>query len=280
VAARLVGALPGLLADGGVAQLLACWLHVRGEDWPDRVTSWLPGNGAAGGLDAWFVQREVADPALYVGTWMRDSGIDPSSPAGRRDAEEWLSWFDSNRVEGVGFGFITLRNTGSAAGRVEPTVLCEDLPQALADPLGVETAGWLDRVDWLRRRDDEGLLDARLTVAPSVVLENVSRAGEEGWESVLSTVRRVDGPGWRHQVDEVAAALLAGCQGALPLSELLALLSFSQDRPVDELVAAGLPAVRELVRHGLLVPAEWAAARADPVAGSAPAPAPATGRLG
>jgi hypothetical protein len=144
----------------------------------------------------------------------------------------------------------------------------------------VETAGWLDRVDWLRRRDDEGLLDARLTVAPSVVLENVSRAGEEGWESVLSTVRRVDGPGWRHQVDEVAAALLAGCQGALPLSELLALLSFSQDRPVDELVAASLPAVRELVRHGLLVPAEWAAARADPVAGSAPAPAPATGRLG
>jgi len=93
-------------------------------------------------------------------------------------------------------------------------------------------------------------------------------------------VRRLDGPGWRHQVDEVAAALLAGCQGALPLSELLALLSFSQDRPVDELVAAGLPAVRELVRHGLLVPAEWAAARADPVAGSAPAPAPATGRLG
>jgi methylase of polypeptide subunit release factors len=280
VAARLVGALPGLLADGGVAQLLACWLHVRGEDWPDRVTSWLPGNGAAGGLDAWFVQREVADPALYVGTWMRDSGIDPSSPAGRRDAEEWLSWFDSNRVEGVGFGFITLRNTGSAAGRVEPTVLCEDLPQALADPLGVETEGWLDRVDWLRRLDDDGLLDARLTVAPSVVLENVSRAGEEGWESVLSTVRRVDGPGWRHQVDEVAAALLAGCQGALPLSELLALLSFSRDRPVDELVAASLPAVRELVRHGLLVPAEWAAARADPVAGSAPAPAPATGRLG
>jgi methylase of polypeptide subunit release factors len=275
VAARLVGELPGLLADGGVAQLLACWLHVRGEDWPDRVTSWLPGNGAGGGLDAWFVQREVADPALYVGTWMRDSGIDPSSPAGRRDAEEWLSWFASNRVEGVGFGFITLRNTGSAAGRVEPTVLCEDLPQALADPLGVETAGWLDRVDWLRGRDDEGLLDARLTVAPSVVLENVSRSGEEGWESVLSTVRRVDGPGWRHQVDEVAAALLAGCQGALPLGELLALLSFSQDRPVDELVAASVPAVRELVRHGLLVPAEWSA-----TAPAGATPAGATGRLG
>ncbi|HEX4248576.1 MAG TPA: methyltransferase [Pseudonocardia sp.] len=256
VAARLVGALPGLLADGGVAQLLACWLHVRGEDWPERVASWLP---RGGGVDAWFVQREVADPALYVGTWLRDSGIDPASPAARHDAEQWLSWFDSHQVEGVGFGFITLRNTGSAAGRTEPTVLCEDLRQAMTDPLGVETEGWLDRVAWLRaHREDAALLDARLALAPSVVLERAAQPGENGWEQVLSSVRRVDGPGWRHEVDEVAQSLLAGCQGALPLIELLSLLGYSHDRPVDELVAASLPAVRELVRHGVLLPAEWA----------------------
>jgi methylase of polypeptide subunit release factors len=256
VAARLVGALPGLLADGGVAQLLACWLHVRGQDWPERVASWLP---RGGGVDAWFVQREVADPALYVGTWLRDSGIDPASPAARHDAEQWLSWFDSHQVEGVGFGFITLRNTGSAAGRTEPTVLCEDLRQALADPLGVEAAGWLDRVAWLRAHaDDAALLDARLTLAPSVVLERAAQPGENGWQQVLSTVRRLDGPGWRHEVDELAESLLAGCQGALPLIELLALIGYSHDRPVDELVAASLSAVRELVRHGVLVPTEWA----------------------
>jgi methylase of polypeptide subunit release factors len=274
VAARLVGALPGLLAEGGVAQLLACWLHVRGQDWPDRVTSWLPGRGA--GVDAWFVQREVADPALYVGTWLRDSGIDPASPAGRQDAEEWLSWFDAHQVEGVGFGFITLRRTGSSAG---PTVLCEDLRQALADPLGPETAGWLDRVDWLRTRaGDEALLDARLAVAPNVVLERTARPGESGWEELVAAVRRLDGPGWRHEVDELAAALLAGCQGMLPLGELLALLAFSQDRSVDELAAASLPAVRELIRHGLLVPAEWAAvASGTDLAGSAPSEPAAAG---
>ena len=274
MAARLVGALPGLLAEGGVAQLLACWLHVRGQDWPDRVTSWLPGGAA--GVDAWFVQREVADPALYVGTWLRDSGIDPASPAGRHDAEEWLSWFDAHQVEAVGFGFITLRRTGSSAG---PTVLCEDLPQALADPLGRETEGWLDRVDWLRARaGDEALLDARLAVAPSVVLERTARPGESGWEDLLATVRRLDGPGWRHEVDELAAALLAGCQGVLPLGELLALLAFSHDRSVDDLAAASLPAVRELVRHGLLVPAEWApeASTNAGTAGVAPGTEPAS----
>ena len=275
VAARLVGALPGLLADGGVAQLLACWLHVRGQDWPERVASWLP---RGGGVDAWFVQREVADPALYVGTWLRDSGIDPASPAARHDAEQWLTWFDSHQVEGVGFGFITLRNTGSAAGRTEPTVLCEDLRQAMTDPLGVETAGWLDRVAWLRaHREDADLLDARLTLAPSVVLERAAQPGENGWQQVLSSVRRVDGPGWRHEVDELAESLLAGCQGALPLLELLTLLGFSHGRPVDELVAASLPAVRELVRHGVLLPAEWAPTGAAAGVGSVGAGLTGTG---
>ena len=70
-----------------------------------------------------------------------------------------------------------------------------------------------------------------------------------------SAVARLDGPRWRHEVDAPAAALLAGCRGQLPLRELLELLSFAHDRPVDALVAATLPAVRELVRHGLLVPA-------------------------
>lgn len=253
VAARLVGSLPGLLTEHGVAQLLACWLHVRGQDWPDRVASWLP---AGLGVDAWFIQREVADPALYVGTWLRDSGIDPASPRGQRDAEEWLSWFDSHQVEGVGFGFVTLRRTDSGS----PTVLCEDLREELLGPLGPETEGWLDRIDWLRARpSDSDLLSARLVVAPSVALEQTSAAGEEGWSTLLRTVRRTEGPGWRHEVDQPATALLAGCQGALPLGELIGLLAVAEDRSGEELARTALPAIRELVRHGLLVPAEWAA---------------------
>lgn len=197
--------LPTGYTTDGVRALLGSWLHVRGEDWPDRVRSWLPAGLDGHGVDAWVIQREVADPALHVGTWQRDAGLDPASPAARAQAGVWLDWMDREQVEAIGFGLLTLRRTDGRG-----TEVFEDLPGAVDDPLGPEVEGWLDRLD---------------------------------------------GPRWRHEVDEPAAALLAGCGGALPLRELVELLAFAHDRPVGELVEATLPAVREFVRHGVLVPA-------------------------
>lgn len=249
--ATLLGELPGLLNPGGVAQLLGSWLHVRGEDWPDRVRSWLPT-----GVDAWGLQREVVDPGLHVGTWQRDAGLVPSSRAAREQAGAWLDWMAAERVEGVGFGFLMLRRTSDP--EAEPTVVVEDLPGELGEGLGREMTGWLDRVDWLRAHTrDEDLLGARLLLAPETVLESASSVDPDGgWTELSTTVRRWGGPGWEHPVDGPAAALLAGCRGELPLSELLALLSYAHDLPTDALVAATLPAVREFVRHGLLQPVD------------------------
>lgn len=240
--ALVVGRMPAHLTEGGVGQLLASWLHREGEDWAERVASWLPG-----GVDAWFVQRDVADPALYVGTWLRDAGVDPRSDEGRAKAGAWLDWFAEQRVEAVGFGYVTLRRTDEA----DPTVVCEDLRHAFDDPLGPEAARWLDNVAWLRHHDDK-LRQTRFTVPPTVVLEEVAMPAEEGWATVVRRLHRTDGPGWQHELDEPTAKLLAGCRGALPLEDLLALLEFAYD---DLDPAAALPLVRDLVLHGMLVPA-------------------------
>ncbi len=240
--ALVVRNIPARLAEGGVGQLLASWLHRAGEDWAERVTSWLPP-----GVDAWFVQRDVADPALYVGTWLRDAGIDPRSAEGGEKASAWLDWFADNDVEGVGFGYVTLRRADVA----NPEIVCEDLRHHYDDPLGPESARWLDNVAWLRANTDT-LAETRFTVPPTVVLEEVSSPGDEGWEPVVRRLHRMDGPGWQHEIDEPTARLLAGCRGALPLSDLLALLEIAYDGIDTE---AALPIVRDLVRHGMLVPA-------------------------
>jgi hypothetical protein len=61
---RLVGQAPEHLAEGGWAQTLANWLHVRGEDWRERLAQWVVPTGC----DAWVAQREVQDPAEYAET--------------------------------------------------------------------------------------------------------------------------------------------------------------------------------------------------------------------
>ncbi|MDP1171990.1 hypothetical protein, partial [Klebsiella pneumoniae] len=74
------------LNPGGTAALLASWVHIEGQDWRSRIASWLPAHG----VDAWVVQRDVADPALYVGTWLKDGGQDPRDPETASRANAWL----------------------------------------------------------------------------------------------------------------------------------------------------------------------------------------------
>ena len=158
--ALLVGRLPGFLTEGGVAQLLASWL-ITSDDWTERPRTWLAeaaDAAAPGGLDAWVVQRDVADPALHVGTWLRDAGVDPASPEGTALSERWLDFLDGEGVHAIGFGFVTLRRT---APDVAGTVVCEDLRQSHDDPLGPEIEAWLDRTAWLARHPGEALLDTR-----------------------------------------------------------------------------------------------------------------------
>lgn len=244
----VVRGAPEHLAPGGTATLLASWVHLAGNDWRSRVASWLPEHG----VDAWVVQRDVADPALYVGTWLRDAGVDPRSPDGVRRSAEWLAHLARSGVVGVGFGYVTLRRTSAPSD-----VLCEDLTHGFDDPLGPEALDYLARVAWLR---EHPLLDARFVMAPGTALQRVSLTGADGgWELAVVRLHRGDGPARQHETDELGAALLGGMRrGGLPLGELVALLEVAHDEPEGGLLAGAVALVDGLVRHGLVLPVELA----------------------
>lgn len=58
------------LNPGGVAQILANWAVRDVDAWDERVREWVESTG----LDAWVVQRELADPISYVSLWVSDAG--------------------------------------------------------------------------------------------------------------------------------------------------------------------------------------------------------------
>ncbi|KAF4407607.1 MULTISPECIES: DUF7059 domain-containing protein [Streptomyces] len=232
------------LADGGYCQLLANWQHVDGEDWRDRVSSWVPD-----GCDAWIVQREVQDVAQYAELWLRDGGDHRAGPeeyAARYDA--WLDEFEARRTKAVGFGWITLRRSGAD----RPSVVAEEWPHPVQQPLGETVRAHFARQDFLRGTDDAALLEARFRLAEEVVQEQVGLPGAEDPEHVV--LRQNLGMRRATKVDTVGAGFAGVCDGTLTAGRILdAIAQLVGEDPV--LLRDRTPeAIRMLVEQGFIEP--------------------------
>ncbi|NED95728.1 methyltransferase [Phytoactinopolyspora alkaliphila] len=242
VSRRVVVEGAARLADGGVLQSLGNWMHVRGQDWQDRVGAWVEQTGC----DAWVIQREVEDPAEYIELWLRDSGETGGAGYERR-YRDWLEWFDANDVEGIGFGWIALR----AAGSTDPTVRVEEWPHAVAQPLGEAMAGWFDGAAALRV-DDDALLATKLTVADDVALEQIGRPGEADPEHLV--LRQRAGLMRAAQADTAWAGFVGACDGTLPAAAVIDAVASVLELDALELRSTLVPKIRDWVLDGFLLP--------------------------
>jgi methylase of polypeptide subunit release factors len=237
----LVRLTPRHLAQDGHGRFLANWLHVKGEDWRDRVGGWL----AETGLDGWAVQRDVQDPAEYVELWLRDSA-EQGTAAYRERYDEWLAWFESQDVTGIGFGWIALHDSGS----MDPVVRVEELTHRVELPVGEYVGDVLGAIGTGHRISDEDLLDAYLTVAEGVVEE---RSGAPGAEDPARIVlRQTRGLRRTATVGTVEAALAGACDGDLPVRPLLAAIAELIDADSGELLKRTPGSLRTLVAEGFL----------------------------
>jgi methylase of polypeptide subunit release factors len=241
----LVQEAGGRLTEGGFAQFLANWQHVEGEEWTDRLRSWVPP-----GCDAWIVQREVQDITQYAELWLRDAGDhrgDLTEYQARYDA--WLDEFEARKVKGVGFGWITLRRSDAA----EPSIVVEEWPHPVEQPLGETVRAHFDRIDYLRAHDDAALLEASFTLAGEIVQEQVGLPGAEDPEHVV--LRQHRGMRRATRVDTVGAGFAGVCDGTMSAGRILdAIAQLMGEDPV--LLRDRTPAqIRLLVEQGFLEPA-------------------------
>ena len=237
VCRRLVRELPAQLAPDGIGVLLVNWLHIEGADGNARVAGWLAGTGC----DGWIVQRELAAPEDYVTAWLRDT-----DEGSRFDAlyDEWVDWFAERRVEAIAFGVLALRRTAGT-----PTVVLDEVDQPVAATWGEEV------LDHFARRDAlaAGMLDRAWRLREDVRLHQVASREQEGWLVDRQLLQQSTGLRWSGGTDEHGAALLAGCDGTVPLRTLFSLLAVGAGIPEDEAISQGLPVVRRLVEQGFLV---------------------------
>jgi len=236
VVEAVVRGAPARLADGGWCHVVANWAIHDGTPWDERLAGWLSDD-----CDALVVQRDVLDPPSYVELWLKDAGRH-GGPGYLAAYDAWLRWFDEQRIEGVGFGWVNLRK-GSADQHSRELL---EHPYAVEQPVAPAVEQWAtDRATPVRA-------DSRLALRVDVVQETRGEPGAEHPETIVLRQRR--GLCRARQVDTVEAALAGASDGDLTVGQLLAAVATLLGRDRDELAAAYLPAVRSLVDEGFLQP--------------------------
>ncbi|MCD4523386.1 class I SAM-dependent methyltransferase [Nocardioides sp. cx-173] len=234
----IVRAAPAHLTEGGWCQVLANWVISRERPWDERLGGWL-----AGDCDALVVQREVVDPATYVELWLKDAGLH-GTPGYLERYDTWLSWFDEQGVEAIGFGWVNLRASGGGPGESQVVSELLDWPYEVEQPIAPAIRAWgaaaHARVD----------ADSRLVTREDVRQETVGPAGAEDPEVIV--LRQQRGLRRARQVDTVEAALVGACDGELTLGQILDAVAQLTDADAGQVRATYLPVAGELVREGFL----------------------------
>jgi len=208
---------------------------LRDQPWDERLASWIHE------CDAWVVQRETVDLPTYVELWLKDSGRH-GEPGYPEAYDAWLRWFDEERIEGIGFGWVSLRRRATVDGVHELL----DHPYAVEQPVAPAIA------DWATAQHVAVDESTRLTLRVDVVQETHGEPGAADPETIVLRQRR--GLCRARKVDTVEAALAGACDGELTIGQILQALALLLDRDGADLAAACLPAAQSLVAEGFLTP--------------------------
>ena len=236
---RVVTEGAGLLNPGGVLQVLGNWAIVAGEPWEERLRRWLEPTGC----DALVLMRERLDPYEYIEVWLNDAGL-AGTPEYAPRYRAWLDYFDALGIEGVGMGWISLRNAGRDQGHLQ----LEDWPHAVHQPVGDAIAAHFAGVSAAA----SDLLSTALTIDPRVVQETWGLPGAEDPERIV--LRQGYGLGRAAEVDTALAGVVGACDGTIDAGRLIAAVADLVDVDAEALTREIEPTLATMVVDGWFTP--------------------------
>ena len=277
----LVPGLAGLLREGGTLVMLGNWEHHAGQDWRERVSTWLPQD-----VDAWVVQRDLQDPVQYATTWLRDGGMTPERDLTGFEAAlgAWVEDFEARGVRGVGLGYLVLHRpappgragapgaaaapvppglSGSAAagaagsalaskppGGRRPWRVLEEVGTRGSGALGSHVAEVIEVRDRLASMADAEVARLRPLTAPDVTEERYLTPGET--EPRLILLRQGGGLGRVVQAGTTMAALAGVADGELGVGQVAEAVAALTGADPQEVRARMVADARELLGYGML----------------------------
>ena len=247
VCARLIRQIPDHLTPGGVAIVLINWSHGTDDDWADAPLSWIPPEG----VQRWLFQSDCSSPADYAWNWIAgDLRFNDEQPA-TAEMRRWLAFYQQQGIQRISGGFMVIRkcDPGGEWTRSESRAA-----ENIGTGAGMDLMRVLDNETWLAR--GASLLESRFTVPEGIRAETRMSLGPRGWnrETIrLTSPQRLSYDG---QIDENILRLLAiVAEGRVPADMLREIQEKPAFAAIPDLPERITALVRELVSHGMLVPA-------------------------
>ncbi len=244
ICARIVREVPEHLAPGGCLQMLCNWPERAGCDWRETPRAWFDSTDC----DAWLLRFHSLTAEGYADLWLRQQPDGTS-----RSAEAIGRWVDHLTAIGadrVGGGLVILRPRAHS----QPLRTLRSAPHVSA-PAGAALQRLMRAQDCLMAtNDDAQLLESRLQRAPELEQQITLNIGQAGWQQQKRELRLAGTLGFSAMADATTLGVIAHLDGQRTLAEAAAV--YAQQIEVDphRPVAGLAPAVRELLRLGMLTP--------------------------
>ncbi len=256
---KLVGEAPEYLEEGGICQMTGDWVHLAGQDPRERLAGWFEGAGC----DAFVLELHRRDPAEYGEAWLETT--EPQSmEIDHALFNEWMEYYEQNRIEAITTGLISMRRAGGKPNWVS----FEEPPGEKSQPIGDYILLRFALGDFLERaKNDDVLLESRLVVGPDARLEQECEWTPESWRIVKSELKLVSAMPFSGQVDRYSVAFLARCDGRRTVRELIADLAGAAHVDASRILPGTVALLRNLIERGFLLPAEMAGSKSSTAAG-------------
>ena len=236
---------PEFLADNGHLQMLFESVEIDGQSWPERMREWVAGSGC----DAWILHSPPIRPFAYVA--QRSNDITADGQTNTASPDEWHEYFGAHSVTAVHPGMLVLRRR-DGENWFHLHNLTADVEQDAGDAVrrGIGACDFLDTA-----ADDETLLEAVLTVAPDLALQQQFHYVDGAWQPQSSLLRMAHGLSMDAEVDLPVMAFLNQLNGQNTLRETLDEFSSAVGADKGKLAADLLPVIRMFIGRGFIEPA-------------------------
>ena len=243
---RLVRAAASFLEEGGYCQLLGNWTHGAQQPWQDPLASWFEGTGC----DVFVWGAGTEDASSYAITWIRQTEADYLNRLPELYGT-WMNYFEREGIEAVTYGLITMRRSSGRPNWVR----FMKVATGSGAPGGGHILCLFRLQDFLETTSNNQLLTESFRLAPEVRLEQRYASDGDAFSAVRTRLHLAAEPAYSTmEVDATVTRLVLAFHSERALREVLAEMAADMRAELDDLVPAGLDAVRYLVQRGCLLP--------------------------